>query len=434
MKNYLLPIFALLIVGCGNQRPRQTYDEMLNDIVQNFNTGTTGGDSVLNAFVRKTQADSVARQYSNPAIKEEMMFNLISDYLVAGQVDNAQHLYDNMLEYAESEYGKVCQMKATVYFEKAHLYEQTGDLDNAIKMMQKSAEVFEKLPKNECNQYNDAKEFIKRWTSDNPIIEFKDPKFLEALLSNYGLDRNGDGQISKREAANVKYLHIDKYAITSMGVICYFTALKKLYCYNNQLTSLDLSKNSELTYLNCRYNQLTSLDISKNTALTYLSCDTNQLISLDLSTNTALTELNCFNNQLSSLNVSKNTTLTELNCYNNQLTSLDVSKNKALTRLECGYNQLISLDLSKNTALTYLSCDTNQLTSLNLSKNTALITLYCGGNQLTSLDVSNSKELTLLRCNGNQLTSVRIYKYNIMDEWLMDDIIFDYGNIITYIE
>ena len=389
---------------------------------------------MLNAFVRKTQADSVARQYSNPAIKEEMMFNLISDYLVAGQVDNAQHLYDNMLEYAESEYGKVCQMKATVYFEKAHLYEQTGDLDNAIKMMQKSAEVFEKLPKNECNQYNDAKEFIKRWTSDNPIIEFKDPKFLEALLSNYGLDRNGDGQISKREAANVKYLHIDKYAITSMGEICYFTALKKLYCYNNQLTSLDLSKNSELTYLNCRYNQLTSLDISKNTALTYLSCDTNQLISLDLSTNTALTELNCFNNQLSSLNVSKNTTLTELNCYNNQLTSLDVSKNKALTRLECGYNQLISLDLSKNTALTYLSCDTNQLTSLNLSKNTALITLYCGGNQLTSLDVSNSKELTLLRCNGNQLTSVRIYKYNIMDEWLMDDIIFDYGNIITYIE
>lgn len=166
MKNYLLPIFALLIVGCGNQRPRQTYDEMLNDIVQNFNTGTTGGDSVLNAFVRKTQADSVARQYSNPAIKEEMMFNLISDYLVAGQVDNAQHLYDNMLEYAESEYGKVCQMKATVYFEKAHLYEQTGDLDNAIKMMQKSAEVFEQLPMDDNNRYEDAKEFIKWWVED----------------------------------------------------------------------------------------------------------------------------------------------------------------------------------------------------------------------------------------------------------------------------
>ena len=79
MKNYLLPIFVLLIVGCGNHRPQQTYDEMLNDIVQNFNRGTTDGDSVLNAFVRKTQVDSVARQYSNPAMKEEMMLNLISD-------------------------------------------------------------------------------------------------------------------------------------------------------------------------------------------------------------------------------------------------------------------------------------------------------------------------------------------------------------------
>ena len=169
MKICLLSIFALLLVSCGCHRPQQTYDEMLNDIVQNFNTGTIGGDSVLKAFVQKVQADSVARQYSNPAMKEEMMFNLISDYLVAGQIDNAQHLYDNMLEYAEQEYGKVCQMKAMVYFEKAHLYEQTGDLDNAIKMMQKSTEVFEKLPKNECNQYNDAKEYIRRWEEQKRI-------------------------------------------------------------------------------------------------------------------------------------------------------------------------------------------------------------------------------------------------------------------------
>ena len=94
-------------------------------------------------------------------MKEEMMLNLISDYLVAGQVDNAQHLYDNMLEYAEQEYGKVSQMTAMTYFEKAHLYERVGDLDNAIKMMQKSAEVFEQLPMDDNNRYEDAKEFIK---------------------------------------------------------------------------------------------------------------------------------------------------------------------------------------------------------------------------------------------------------------------------------
>ena len=114
MKNNLIIPFALLFIACDTPRPQQTYDEMLNDVVQNFNVGTVGGDSVLNVFVQKAQADSIARKYSNPAMKEEMMFDLISEYLQAGQTDNAQQLYDNMLEYAEQKYGKICPMKAMV--------------------------------------------------------------------------------------------------------------------------------------------------------------------------------------------------------------------------------------------------------------------------------------------------------------------------------
>jgi len=96
MKKYLIPLFTLLIAGCGTTRPQQTYDEMLNDVVQNFNVGTVGGDSVLNVFVQKAQANSVARKYSNPAMKEEMMFDLISEYLQARQTDNAQQLYETI--------------------------------------------------------------------------------------------------------------------------------------------------------------------------------------------------------------------------------------------------------------------------------------------------------------------------------------------------
>ena len=172
MKNNLIILFALLFIACGTPRPQQTYDEMLNDVVLNFNTGTIGGDSVLNVFVQKVKADSVARKYSNPAMKEEMMFDLISEYLQAGQTDNAQQLYDNMLEYAEQKYGEVSQMTAMVYFEKAYIYEQSGDLENAIKMMQKSAAMFEQLPKNDFNRYEDAMGFIRRWraaaSSDGP--------------------------------------------------------------------------------------------------------------------------------------------------------------------------------------------------------------------------------------------------------------------------
>ena len=172
MKNRLIILFALLFIACGTPQSQQTYDEMLNDVVLNFNVGTVGGDSVLNVFVQKAKADSVARKYSNPAMKEELMLNLISEYLQAGQFDNAQRLYDNMLEYATAEYGEVSQMTAMVYFEKAHLYERMGNRDNAIRMMQKSAAMFEQLPKNDFNRYKDAREFLRRWkaaaSSDGP--------------------------------------------------------------------------------------------------------------------------------------------------------------------------------------------------------------------------------------------------------------------------
>ena len=118
------------------------------------------------------------------------------------------------------------------------------------------------------------------------------------------------------------------------------TALEKLWCYNNQLTSLDVSKNTALTDLDCYGNQLTSLDVSKNTALTDLDCYGNQLTSLDVSGCTALTDLDCNSNQLTLLDVSGCTELEDLSCYNNQLASLDVSKNKKLGRLSCYQNKI----------------------------------------------------------------------------------------------
>ena len=179
------------------------------------------------------------------------------------------------------------------------------------------------------------------------------------------------------------------------------TALTKLCCDNNQLTALDLSKNTALTGLICFHNQLTTLDVSKSTALTALYCDNNQLVTLDVSKNTALTGLYCSDNQLTALYVSRNTALTDLWCSNNQLTTLDVSQNTALEKLYCNGNQLTTLDVSKNTALTTLDCSLNQLTALDVSKNTALTALYCSLNQLTTLDVSKNTELETLNCSNN---------------------------------
>ena len=166
---------------------------------------------------------------------------------------------------------------------------------------------------------------------------FPDTNFREWLLEqSYG----EDGYLSPAEIAEVTSINVNNKNISDLKGIRYFTALTTLKCWNNQLTSLDVSKNAALTWLTCGDNQLTSLDVSKNTALTTLKCYDNQLTSLDVSKNTALTDLYCYNNKLTSLDVSKNTALTDLYCANNQLTSLDVSKNKALTYLAITNNQI----------------------------------------------------------------------------------------------
>ena len=243
---------------------------------------------------------------------------------------------------------------------------------------------------------------------------FPDENFRSWVLSQ---DYGQDGVLTEDEIARVKNIDITGKNITTLKGIEYFTALTGLWCFYNQLTSLDVSQNTALTKLSCSDNQLTSLDVSHNTALTVLECGRNQLTSLDVSQNTALTWLECGSNQLTSLDVSQNTALTELGCSDNQLTSLDVSQNTALKWLACSNNQLTSLDVSKNTALTELACSDNQLTSLDVSQNTALTSLYCYSNQLTSLDVSQNTALTILYCRSNQLTSLDVSK-NTALTWL----------------
>lgn len=190
-------------------------------------------------------------------------------------------------------------------------------------------------------------------------------------------DKDGDGTLSQAELDGVTELYVAYANIKDLTGIELFPNLEKLDCKNNNLTRLDVSKNTKLTKLYCEFNQLTGLDLSKNTALTELNCQVNQLTSLDLS---------------------KNTALTKLDCALNPLTSLDVSNNTALTYLDCNYNQLTSLDLSQNTALTKLGCHDNQLTSLDLSKNTALDTLDCSGNkrQIT-VDEAGQFDLSALK-------------------------------------
>ena len=89
--------------------------------------------------------------------------------------------------------------------------------------------------------------------------------------------------------------------------------------------------------------------------------------------------------KLQSLDLSQNTNLTYLYCGRNPLTTLDLSKNAKLKVLNCSgfgnkYMELTELDLSQNTALESLDCSLNKLKELNVSGCTALVKLDCGDN------------------------------------------------------
>jgi Leucine-rich repeat (LRR) protein len=267
------------------------------------------------------------------------------------------------------------------------------------------------------------------------IINIPDPIFKAKLLQSsttndialdsfsnpIKIDKNNDGQIQQSEALRVFELNVasyfydfyDFFKIIDLTGIRYFRNLKTLYCYGNQLSSLDVSGLSSLEDLNCEDNQLSSLDASGLSNLKYLDCNYNQLTSLNVSGLSNLTHLNCSINQLSSLNVSGLNSLTNLDCNYNQLSSLDVSGLNSLTYLDCADNQIKSLDVSGFSKLIELECSNNQLSSLEVIGLSNLTRLGCINNQLSSLDVSGLSKLRYLECGNNQLQTLYLKNTDI---------------------
>ena len=75
-------------------------------------------------------------------------------------------------------------------------------------------------------------------------------------------DKNKDGKLSASEIKKADWIYYVDKGCTSMKGIELFPNLKGLYCQNNKLTSLDVSKNTKLEHLSCSGNKIIKLDIS----------------------------------------------------------------------------------------------------------------------------------------------------------------------------
>ena len=133
---------------------------------------------------------------------------------------------------------------------------------------------------------------------------------------------------------NITNLDVSGLGISSMEGIECFQNLEILNCSNNSiggggLVEFEIYSLQNLHTVYCYNNQLTTLNVGGCVALDTLVCSNNNLTNLEVDLDTggtsALTVLYCNDNQLTSLNVSQNANLEHLECQVNQLTSLNIS-------------------------------------------------------------------------------------------------------------
>ena len=121
---------------------------------------------------------------------------------------------------------------------------------------------------------------------DIPIdeVHFPDEKFRKYLRGVHS-NNFGNNFVFRGETGDLdKYTTIDVHqcGIKDLTGLHYFRKLETLYCYYNELTKLDVSKNPALKCLNCNKNQLTELILEGCTELETVYCTGNQLTTIDI--------------------------------------------------------------------------------------------------------------------------------------------------------
>jgi hypothetical protein len=179
------------------------------------------------------------------------------------------------------------------------------------------------------------------------VITFQDPSF-ESLIR--ALINKPSNKIYGRDLSNITSIDLMEKGISNiqnMHGIEYCVNLSALTCSKNQLTVLDVTKNTNLTLLLCDNNNLAALDVTKNTKLSILWCGNNQLTTLDVSKNVKLDVLICFFNRLNSGVIDDILSNMYVNISNyNNITNFDIwlhGQNPAAPPSSIGSNYLIML-------------------------------------------------------------------------------------------
>ena len=197
-------------------------------------------------------------------------------------------------------------------------------------------------------------------------VQIADAVFKKYCVENF--DKNGDGEISFREALDVEWIGVQTDNISSLKGIEAFKNLKYLGASGSDarsggLENEDLSMNEELIAVAVHDNKLHSLVLPKGKNLQNLVAFGNKIASLDLSSCEQLEMISIGGNEcLSSLSLpAKADRLTALHLNDNSLSQVDLSAYGGLEVFLSYGNPLRSLDVRNNPALKELRCTDERL-------------------------------------------------------------------------
>ena len=100
---------------------------------------------------------------------------------------------------------------------------------------------------------------------------------FEQYLIDLGFDDILDDSVNTDNIKNKTYLNVSSKSISDLTGINGFTSLTTLHCYDNNLTSLDLSKNLLLRELKSNRNKITAIDVTVNDSLVIFEVGRNEL-------------------------------------------------------------------------------------------------------------------------------------------------------------
>lgn len=153
---------------------------------------------------------------------------------------------------------------------------------------------------------------------------------FEQQLVDLGIDDAVDGSVLDSNASTVTSLVMNDKGISSLEGISAFTRLENLWVNDNQINTLDLSRNTVLKFVFANNNGLTDVNVRTLLILEKLSVPGNSLTELDVTNNTALQTLDIRNNSLGAIDISSIPNSIQLNIFsveNNPLTCIEVNEN-----------------------------------------------------------------------------------------------------------